>query len=754
MSQLSLDPVFGWVVAGSLAIVMLASLWLTISAEGLSRRARAVLVVIRLLAMLVLLLGWLRPGLVSKSMRESEGAIAVLLDRSLSMTLSSGTTGKNRWVVLQEVWKSIEQHSRGALGKTKVVPYFFDAKLDPIASNSNDRREDMFKQAPAGRSTDIGSVLAELRKVQQDPPLRGAILVSDATQTVFPVKLDAAIVAQQMSQLDQPLAIVGIGPRGDSSLRDIAIEGVPEHLDVFAKNLVSIPTIVHAVGVQNQPIHLTVLLKAAGKPNKLIAKRDLSARLSNERLSLQTQLDAPEPGEYLLEVRANSEVDEIVRGNNSATTFLTVREGGARILYLEGESRYEVKFLKRSLNASFDFQVESEWISEKWRRTQMKRNLPDLNQFDAIILGDLAADALTETSLLALRKRVEAGAGLLLLGGYHSFEAGGFGNSPLAAVIPLAMQIDKRQAVGGRIDESLHVPGPISMRPNRPHPITTFAVPPENQLIWDSLPPLLGANRFGRLKPAAEILLISGKKEPVLVVSEAGKGRVLAFAGDSTYLWYMHGEELRHKQFWRQCMLWLLRRDALQEGFRLTMESRRVMLGDEPTVGIEWFGGSENKPIPDPMRIELFRDDVWQRVLISNSVRENRREIEIAALSEPGLYRVKLQAANEANKPYIAELVFVVKDESRELANPAADWQAMENIAAASKSVGGRVVAPDDRDIQQLIEQFRQRQLKSQVPVVENRRLGDAAWDSWLFLAVFCAIMSLEWALRKSWLLP
>ena len=57
--------------------------------------------------------------------------------------------------------------------------------------------------------------------------------------------------------------------------------------------------------------------------------------------------------------------------------------------------------------------------------------------------------------------------------------------------------------------------------------------------VWDKLPPLEGANRFGQPKPSAQVLAES-EGSPLLVVGEAG-GRVLAFAGDSTWHWWMEG---------------------------------------------------------------------------------------------------------------------------------------------------------------------------------------------------------------------
>jgi hypothetical protein len=76
----------------------------------------------------------------------------------------------------------------------------------------------------------------------------------------------------------------------------------------------------------------------------------------------------------------------------------------------------------------------------------------------------------------------------------------------------------------------------------------------------------------------------------------------------------------------------------------------------------------------------------------------------------------------------------------------------MDSIAAANAPAGGQVVFPEE--IGQAIQWLRERQQATQVTTIEKRRLGDAAWDAWLYLVIFCALMSLEWGLRKSWQLP
>ncbi len=40
----------------------------------------------------------------------------------------------------------------------------------------------------------------------------------------------------------------------------------------------------------------------------------------------------------------------------------------------------------------------------------------------------------------AIRQRVEAGAGLLILGGWHSYDAGGYADTPLGKIFPVQLR--------------------------------------------------------------------------------------------------------------------------------------------------------------------------------------------------------------------------------------------------------------------------------------------------------------------------
>ena len=80
--------------------------------------------------------------------------------------------------------------------------------------------------------------------------------------------------------------------------------------------------------------------------------------------------------------------------------------------------------------------------------------------------------------------------------------------------------------------------------------------------------------------PGVRVLLESPAKAPLLVSGEFGKGRVLAFAGESTFLWTMHGYEKEHKRFWRQAILWLVGRDDQdKDDVWIKLDQRRINPG-------------------------------------------------------------------------------------------------------------------------------------------------------------------------------
>lgn len=758
LGQLSIEPVFGWAAAIPLAIIMLASLWLTLTSRGISPGRRWILAALRLVAVAVLLAGWLRPAVVTTSQRESAGAIAVLMDRSESMKLPGGSQRQTRWDIQQDVWSSIVSATSLNIGQTELVPYFYDSQVAAAPGDALPSLNSVFSTPPSGRLTDLGEALSEIGRLQLDPPLRGVILMGDFTQTLRPPPVNPVTAARQMAQLDQPILVVGIGSQNESQMRDVAIEGLPEEISAFAKKSVRVPLVVSSVGMVGQELQVSLVLKASGKQDQIVASRTVVPSAAKEKLPIEFDMVIPDTGDYLLQaaVSADPRLQEQSTGNNEAFGFVTVREGGVRILYLEGEVRAEMTFLRRSMDESLEFEVDMprELLFGRKAALDLTRRY-DVSQYDAIIIGDLPARALSKATQEAIRKQVEqGGAGLLLMGGFQSFSAGGYANSPMVSLFPVALE-PGAQADDKPIDPRFHLQGEIQLRPTRSHPITRLdANAPDNERIWAGLDPMNQMNRLGEVlpRPGSFVLLESNEGQAALVVGIAGKGRVMAFAPDTTWRWRMNGNKKIHQQFWRQAMLWLVRKDSLDEGFRLTLERRRLALGEAPPLRLEWVGGTDNHPMPSTVKLELSREGAWLQDLASSKTSGSARESSLPALAEPGLYKVALTATNDVGKVFTTEVAFVVSDQSLELANPSMDAQLASSIADANRAAGGQQVLPEDID--DALAWLRQRQDATKVTTIEKRRLGDAAWDAWLYLVLFSVVMCLEWSLRKKWQLP
>src|SRR5204862_2498525 len=121
----------------------------------------------------------------------------------------------------------------------------------------------------------------------------------------------------------------------------------------------------------------------------------------------------------------------------------------------------------------------------------------------------------------------------------------------------------------------------------RRHPVTELATSgAQNELVWAALPRLPGLNTTGPLKGGAQVLLQSAEGRPVLVVGEAGRGRVLALLSDSSWFWSFVAAGAQqgpraYETFWHSAIRWLVRDPALTP-MRVAAERPSFEPGAEP----------------------------------------------------------------------------------------------------------------------------------------------------------------------------
>jgi uncharacterized membrane protein len=257
-----------------------------------------------------------------------------------------------------------------------------------------------------------------------------------------------------------------------------------------------------------------------------------------------------------------------------------VIEPGIRVLYIEGTTRREYAAIS-SWFLPKDPDLEFCSMYQTRQNTFVSRgNIPDLNlksipadaetigKFDVFILGDLDSSYLRPEQQQLLLRRVREGAGLLMIGGYHTLGPGGYGAAPLGEALPLNLG---GREIGQITDPFLPQLTPEGVR----HPIfanvagffPTKASPPKEA----GLPELDGCTRVESPKPGASVLAVNplAAEMPVLAVQPLDKGRVAVFCGDTTWKWQQGpramDQESPFLRFWGQMVRWLAGRSAAVE---------------------------------------------------------------------------------------------------------------------------------------------------------------------------------------------
>ncbi|WP_442865010.1 glutamine amidotransferase [Bosea sp. NBC_00550] len=160
----------------------------------------------------------------------------------------------------------------------------------------------------------------------------------------------------------------------------------------------------------------------------------------------------------------------------------------------------------------------------------------ELAQYDAIILSDIGANTLLlppavwiqskrfPNRLKAIRDYVLGGGGLIMVGGYYSFQgingAARYCKTPVEAVLPVTMH---------PYDDRIEMPEgiePVATASAQSHPVMAG--------LGGSLPYILGINEV-MARPGADVLLSMPEEEgghPLLVCGTAGKGRSAAWTTD------------------------------------------------------------------------------------------------------------------------------------------------------------------------------------------------------------------------------
>ncbi|MHC4401342.1 MAG: glutamine amidotransferase [Planctomycetota bacterium] len=749
MFRWSFNPIGeSYLMVGAAALALLTLLVLVPARGETTRGKRAALGALRLAIIVLVVLAMLRPTLVYTQTEKQSATLVVLVDVTRSMTVPDESGGSTRWETMKKALADA-QHALARLAEDfEVQVYAFDAEARPLDFSAGAVQ----LEEPQGDQTAIGSVLEDVLREQAGKRLLGVILLSDGAQRAYPPRdVLPQTAANRLKFLGYPLYTVRFGmARGLGQTQDVALGDLLTSQQVYVKSELSVAAQMRVDGYVGRPISVQLLVENASGEMEPVDQENFTAAADGELVPVKFSYVPQLPGEYKISLEAVEQPGEMVTTNNRLSTYVNVLKGGLNVLYLEGQVRKEAGALQRALGASPDVTVEYVYINP--RRPEGRPNdLPERlkpGNYEVYILGDLDASVFSEQELADLAETVSRGSGLIMLGGFHSFAPGGYSGTPLEKVLPIKMDRLDRQGLGEAPSEDLHVQGPLAMTPSRDGSrwpmLMLGGTPEENRAIWAKLPPLDGANRFDPAdRKAGALILAEGPRgEPLLIEHTYGAGRVIAFAGDTTWHWPMRGFAPAHKRFWRQIILWLARKDESLDGNVWVILTRRAF---NPGQRVEFTVGAKSA-IGDPVEDASFQVEIELPDGSREPVRLTRGEAmatgSFAKTQTAGDHAVHV-TATQGDEPFgTGRARFLVSDQDLELDNPAADATVMEGLAAIT---GGKPTVPEE--LPGLIDR-----LALQTEGLEVRReTKKTLWDTWGMFLVLVGLLGVEWYLRKRW---
>ncbi|MFM7243245.1 MAG: hypothetical protein ACKO40_03595 [Planctomycetaceae bacterium] len=756
IEELSLqwDPIWSWVFVTLVAIALLAVIIaVPPDRSRLSRSGRLVLSALRFAAFLAVVACMLRPTLVATSRARQEGTVVVLADASRSMTVPDGAAGRTRWDEMVEALAAARPAARRLTqgGGFEVAVWEFDREARQLAARDGEPFPlAAWRPAATADETAIGAAIEDAVKAAGGRTLAGVVVLSDGGQHAH-VPRDASpqSAARKVADAGVPVWSITFGrQRGEGEGRDAAVTNLSVAETGYFGNLLEVAGRVRMEGLAGRDV--AVVLEAEGDGGAMSEVARTVLRPEAEQVERPVRLDwTPKAlGERKVTLRVEPQEGETVIANNELSTFVEIIDGGLKVLYLEGALRVEQRFLRRVLAASPDIQVDFEWIDsnrrDRWP-VDISRRLG--GRHDVFLIGDLDSSALRREDLATMLGRVEAGAGLGLLGGFHAFEAGGWAGSALGPALPFAEDRLSRQSFDEPVRPGLHVDGRLRLVPDQRFGgisiLRLSGIDADSRAAWEAMPPLEGATRLGKLRPTTKTLAATADGVPLLVGSEYGEGRVLAFAADSTWRWAMQGAGDQHRRFWRQFVLWLARRDAPEEGsLWVRLAQRRIAPGTPLSFDTGLMG-----PDGDPAKDAVFEAAVVDPSGRRRAVRVGRQgdtfSGTIESAVEPGDWTLVVTSSRPGEpQPRERAARFTVFRQDLEMANPRANPLLMRQLA---ESGAGGVRLPED--LPGIFEEIAARPATFD----SQEQWSMSPWDTWPMLLLLAACMSAEWYLRKRW---
>ncbi len=692
-------------------------------------RTAVVWILQSLLVCLLLFLLW-QPALSIATLRPQQNIVAVVIDDSKSMaTQEDGHSRKD------QVLSTLNSGLLNSLkSKFQVRLYRLGDHLERI-----EKTDRLNASAPA---THIGEGLEEVLADSATLPIGAVVLMSDGADNSGGIDLETI---SEIKRQRIPIHTVGFGR--ERMGHDIELTDVQLPARSLAKSRLQAQVTFHQWGLKGEKVRLAV--RDSGK---VLTSRDIVLQGDGAAQTETVLFSAGDAGVKNLQFSIDALPAEDNKNNNALTRVLYVDDATPRVLYMEGEPRWDFKFIRRAVEDDKNIslytivrttqnkiltQVPDKKHPELY--TSFPTKVEDLFDFQGLILGSVEANYFTTAQQDLIQQFVDRrGGGLLFLGGRTALADGGYQKPPFSDLLPVHLPESKNTFHRDPATAELTPAGRDSL-------ITRIEDNPDaNVERWKKLPYLMNFQEAGQPKPGALVLAemtAFGHKLPLLITQKYGRGRTAVFATGGEWRWQMLQpvQDMSHEIFWRQLLRWLVSDTPT----RVVTSINRPVLYDEGRVHLR-------SEVRDTTYLATSDAQVQARIVGPDG---GAQSIDLHPDSlEQGVYSADWDAGHAGS--YVAEITatrgqqelgrdvvtFRREDGVAENFHPEQNRDLLEKL---SSQTGGKYYRPDQ--VSRLGEDISYSD--AGITVRETKDLWDMPIVFFLALLLCCT----EWVLRRRW---
>ena len=636
--------------------------------------------------------------------------------------------------------KGESQFSKGIEEKFKTNLYKFSSDATRLKESEELKAE--------GSSSDIAGTLQQVVKDASGTGLAAIVLISDGGANT---PRDIAASLRDLRAKNLPVFTLGTG--STEQFKDAEMVRVNTPRRILTGSTVIADALVRLSGYDRSKV--TIQVSEDGRALKTEAFEIKGG--SAQTVTLEFTPSSPGTHKYTFAVAPLE--GEFTTEDNAQETLIEITSDTPKILYIEGEPRWEYGKMRFSLGKTEKNVVLVSSLRSadgKFYRQgvesgdQLEKGFPltqeELFTYQGFVLGSIEANFFSFEQLRMIEQFVaKRGGGFLAIGGARAFDAGKYATTPIGDLLPLMLD-DRIDAP--EIPETAAWKVALTQRGYK-HAITRLADNREqSSKEWDGLPAISIPEVLSGVKPGATVLMearnIKDKRAiPLLVEQRYGRGRSLALTTNDTWRWrmLMDSKNTSHENFWRQMLRYVVSTTPNQTE---VLSERDVYAANDPVrlrgeVNDKKFDAIKDATVsakitkPSGQSIDL----PMQFNFAAESSEANDYQAEFKP-DEMGLYKLDLTARRGKEVVGAASSSFLVTELNREFHDAAQNVELLKRIAAET---GGKYFPLSKA--QDLVEELTYLEGKN------SEKVHLDLWDMPINFLALIGLASAEWFFRK-----